>query len=149
MADGASSQSEITNLQSQIADPPSAFRAWCVLVVQSFQRHWRVRQMGWVAAGLLALCVVAVVVITARPGGWGLPERSIRRGVTYRQYAEQLLLPNRYTPPNRPTHAVEAPSPLDPTRDALQSLVLSVPHAVLGSEKFLSDWAFMNFSRWV
>src|SRR5436305_758971 len=81
---------------SAFRTPHSAFRAWWVLVAQSFQRHWRVRQMGWVAVGLLAVCLLVVGLITARPGGWGLPERTLRRGVTYRQYAEQLLPNYRY-----------------------------------------------------
>ena len=70
-------QSEIGNLQSEIGNPqsaidnphpeaPSAFRAWCVLVVQSFQRHWRVRQMGWVSLGLLGLVVFWVALVTER-----------------------------------------------------------------------------------
>jgi hypothetical protein len=140
----------------------SPFRAWRVLVVQSFQRHWRVRQMGWVAVGLLTICVLVVGLITARPGGWGLPERGVRRGVTYRQYSEQLLPRYRYfeqryddppagsgQPQSRRPMPAEIPHPLDPTRDSLQSLILSIPAAVMRSEKFLGDWAMMNFSRWV
>jgi ABC-type transport system involved in multi-copper enzyme maturation permease subunit len=141
---------------------PSPARAWCVLVAQSFQRHWRVRQMGWVAVGLLSVCLLVVGLITARPGGWGLPERNVRRGVTYIQYADQLLPDYRYRlqryedPPPGPTprgvrrpHPAEIPHPLDPTRDALQSLILAIPAVVLRSEKFLGDFAFMTFSRWV
>lgn len=140
----------------------SPLTACLVLVAQSFQRHWRVRQMGWVAVGLLTVCVLVVGVVTARPGGWGLPERGVRRGLTYREYAEQLLPSHRYfeqrydepphasgqPPPRRPT-AAEIPHPLEPLRDSLQSLVLSIPAAILRSEKFLADWAMMNFSRWV
>ncbi|MCI0701887.1 MAG: ABC transporter permease [Planctomycetia bacterium] len=153
MADGASSQSEITNLQSEIA--PSAFRAWAVLVVQSFQRHWRVRQMGWVSLVLLALVVSWVAVVSNQPGGWGLPNQRARRGVTYRQAAEQMLPHNRYdlkrydSKARPPIHPAEVPNPFNPTKNALQSLILSVPHAVMQSEKFLREWAFMNYSRWV
>src|SRR5262249_15156485 len=43
----------------------------------------------------------------------------------------------------------EVPNPLNPTEDALRSLVLSVPKAVISSEKFLKDWGFMTYSRWV
>src|SRR5213596_2396471 len=127
MATTDADQSPITNHQSQI--PPSALRAWLVLVVQSFQRHWWVRQMSWVAVGLLTVCLLVVGLITARPGGGGLPERNIRRGVTYRQYAEQLLLAYRYfeqrydDPPPGPgqswfrrPHPAEIPHPLEPTR---------------------------------
>ena len=148
---------------SEFRNPHSAFTAFAVLIAHSFNRHWRVRQMGWVATGLLAICVTAVAAITARPGGWGLPERGLRRGMTHRQYAEQLLPTARYEAmhnPQPPGHEgfgaaakaavlVAPPAPLDPTRDALQSLILSIPHVVLQSPQFLRDWAFMNYSRWV
>ena len=62
-----------------------------MLVVQSFQRHWRVRQMGWVSLALLGLVVLWVVIVTEQPGGWGLADIRLRRsGVTYRQAAEQI-----------------------------------------------------------
>lgn len=138
----------------------SPVRAWWVLVGHSFQRHWRVRQMGWVAVGLLTVCVLVVAVVTARPGGWGLPERGVRRGLTHRQYAEQLLPQYRYfeqrydepphaygqPPPRRPTPA-EIPHPLEPTRDALQSLMLSIPAAVMRSDRYLADWAVMKYTK--
>ena len=151
--------------------PPPAARvsvaaAFWVLVAQSFQRHWRVRQMGWVAVGLLAVTVGWVAAVTESPAGWGLENRRLRRfPMTYRDYGEELRPKARYdaleslppehsaaspvepTRPIHPVHPVEIPSPLDPTRDALQSLLLSVPHAVLNSEKFLKDWAFTNFTR--
>lgn len=127
----------------------SPFRAWWVLVVQSFQRLWRVRQMGWVAVGLLTLTVIWVAAVTLSEAGWGLAERKVRRfPINYREYAEQLLLPNRYgSSANRPVSSVETPAPFDPLRNSLQTLLLSIPHAVLSSETFLRDWAFMNFSR--
>src|SRR4051812_23950252 len=71
--------------------PHSALLAWWVLVAHSFQRHWRVRQMGWVAVGLLAVTVTAVAVVTNRPGGWNIEDRRVpRTKTTYRQQAEQL-----------------------------------------------------------
>jgi len=134
--------------------PGSAFRAWTVLVVQSFQRHWRVRQMGWVSLGLLGIVVAWVAVFTAR-GGWDLANQRARRSAgTNRQEAERLRPASRYAalgdegpaPVLRPH---EVPNPLNPTEDAFQALVLSVPHAVMTSDKFLADWAFMTYSRWV
>jgi ABC-type transport system involved in multi-copper enzyme maturation permease subunit len=135
-------------------------RAFWVLVGHSFQRHWRVRQMGWVALGLLGIAVVAVGLNTMRPAGWGLEgQRAPRTRTTYRDASEQLLPQNRYryySPDDpaykgqqRPPSAVEVPAPFDPTKDALQSLLLSIPHVVMGDEKFLRDWAMMNFSSWV
>src|SRR5262245_63222440 len=153
MADGAS-QSEITNLQSEVADPPSALRAWGVLVVQSFQRHWRVRQMGWVSLGLLGIVVFWVALVTARDG-WNLAEQRARRSYgSYRFEAERLQPSSRYAAATGGENAQllrphEVPNPLNPTEDALRSLMLSVPKAVVTSEQFLKNWGFMTYSRWV
>lgn len=126
--------------------PSSAIRACLVLVAQSFQRHWRVRQMGWVSLGLLAVCVTAVSVVTAADR-WGLPNRPVGRPrQTYKTYAERLLPPNRY---EFSANQYETPSPFDPLKDSLQSLALSIPYAVMRCPEFLADWALMNFSRWV
>ena len=137
----------------------SSFRAWGVLVVQSFQRLWRVRQMGWVSLGLLAVVVGWVAVVTASPAGWELPDRRVRRWLpTYREYAEQQLPQNRYNPERYDTKFIrgiapllphEIPSPLHPRQERNPVTVLSIPHAVLQSEKFVKDWGFMNYSRWV
>lgn len=108
--------------------------------------------MGWVAVALLGLTVVWVALVSASPAGWRLEDRRARRGgtATYKEFAADLLPPARYAPwpTNRPLFAVEAPTPFDPTRDALTGLLLSVPHAVLSSETFRRDWEVMNFSRW-
>ena len=151
MAENAAPQSEIANRQSQM---PSALRAWCVLVVQSFQRHWRVRQMGWVSLGLLGLVVAWVAVLTER-GGWDLANQRARRGYgSYRQEAERLQPHNRYAALGDPKQRAkmqphEVPNPLNPLEDALKSAILAIPKAVVDSEKFLRDWAFMTYSRWV
>src|SRR5215470_7492464 len=85
-----------TSIQSEISDPPSAFRAWLVLVVQSFQRHWRVRQMGWISLGLLGIVVFWVALVTER-GGWNFANQRARRGAgSYQQEAVRLLPPTRY-----------------------------------------------------
>ena len=62
----------------------SQFRGFRSLVVLSFQRHWRVRQMGWVALGLLSVIVIWDAAVTLSPAGWGLENRRVRRSqVTY------------------------------------------------------------------
>lgn len=132
---------------------PNAFRAWCVLVVQSFQRHWRVRQMGWVSLGLLGLVVFWVALITER-GGWNLANQRAKRSAgSYRQEAERLLPQNRYDgfADDRQAFQLrehEVPNPLNPTAEGIRSLILSVPHAAMRSEKFLKEWGFMTYSRW-
>lgn len=151
MADGASSQSEITNLQSEI---PSAARAWCVLVAHTAQRHWRVRQMGWVSLGLLGLVVFWVALVTQRDG-WNWADQRARRSFgSNRSEAQRLLPANRYDAAtgganDKLLRPHEVPNPLNPTEDALRSLILSVPKAVVSSETFLRHWGFMTYSRWV
>jgi hypothetical protein len=117
--------------------------------------------MGWVSLGLLSLTVMWVAAISASAAGWSLEDRRVRRTrVTYRQFAEELAPGARYTalegepelhalgrrPPRIP-HPIETPSPLEPFADSLKSLMLSIPRAILSSEKFRHDWAFMRFSR--
>src|SRR5579871_6820543 len=93
MADGGSAESATAIPQLQT---PNAFRAWCVLVVQSAQRHWRVRQMGVVSLGLLAVVVFWVALITER-GAWKLENHRARRSsLTNEQEAKRLLPRNRY-----------------------------------------------------
>lgn len=157
MRDGAAPGSDDTNRQS-------ALRAWCVLVGHSFGRHWRVRQMGWISLGLLALVVVWVALITER-GAWNLADQRARRAAgSNRDEAERLRPGNRYLAfgnvilpqPDALKEARgdrlqphEIPNPLNPTEDAFRSLVLAVPRAVVQSPKFLHDWGFMTYSRWV
>ena len=139
---------------SAFRNPQSAIRAWCVLVVQSFQRHWRVRQMGWVSAGLLGILVAWVAVITER-GGWDMANQRARRSSgSNREEAERLTPRNRYLALGDEEKANElqpheVPNPLNPTEDALRSLILSVPQAVINADKLRREWAFMTFSRWV
>ncbi len=130
------------------AGPPmSLTRAFGALVGHAFGRQLRVRQMGWVALGLLTLAVVAVSVVSHTPAGWGFADRRARKSdFTYRQAAAALHDPAKYDL-DAPTAL--PPRPWDATGNNLQWLLLSVPHAVLQSEKFLDDWRFLNFSRWV
>jgi hypothetical protein len=138
-------------------DLPSPWTAFGVLVVHSLQRHWRVRQMSWVALALLTIVLMWDATGTWGPSGWGLENQRIRRTrVTYGEYAEQLRPHGRYDalemPENnsvRIRHPAETPAPLDPLRDSLTSLVLSVPYAILQSPTFRHHWAFGNYARLV
>ena len=115
---------------------PSAVRAFAALVLFSFRRQWRVRQMGAVALGLLALLTVTVGVITHGPGGWGLPERySLRFQTKVKDIPAQLDLVQM------------TPGPSDQT--ALLYALLAPLRKILSEPEFLADWEFMNFSRWV
>lgn len=151
----------MTAAPSETAASPSAFRAWWALVVHSAGRHWRVRQMGWVSLGLLAVIVLWVALVTHR-GGWNWADQRARRSfASNRVEAERLLPENRYDwhakEPRYPRPRTlrdderwyELPTPLNPTEDALRSLVLSVPQAVVTSDAFLRNWGFMTYSRWV
>ena len=59
-------------------NPPTAFRAWTYLVVFSFRRQMRVRQMVGVALGLLVICLLLVTTFTAS-AGWDRYEWRIDR----------------------------------------------------------------------
>jgi hypothetical protein len=138
---------DTTSSNSAFRVPRSAFplTAFWVLVGHSFQRHWRVRQMGWVAVGLLSVTVMWITAVTLSPAGWGMPDRQVRRGMTYRQYAEALRPGNRLTSPTIRDDL--RPNLFDPLQYNLQALTLYVPAAMLESAEFLHAWAFMNFSR--
>jgi ABC-type transport system involved in multi-copper enzyme maturation permease subunit len=135
----------------------SPWRAWWVLVLHSVQRHWRVRQMGWVALGLLALSTVAVYLNTRTQAGWGIAERKIpsrfaldpkdpKTRVTYREYFEQLQYPYRFHYDSEKTAALDFGNPV---ARGVRDAVYFAPLAVLQSPKFLDDWAVINYSRWV
>lgn len=137
---------------------PSPRIGFQVLIAHSFQRHWRVRQMGWVAFGLLGLVVTVGAVVSASRAGWDLPDRRVSRTrVSYREYAKQLLPTHRYfvrdyrseTPNQLPLAPWETPAPLSPTRDAIQNLMLSIPAVVIQSETFTRQWGYMLFSKWM
>ena len=62
---------------------PSPLSAFVALVAFSFRRHWRVRALGWVTAGLLTLMAVAVGLITHVRDGWSFvpdPTTRLMRG---------------------------------------------------------------------
>jgi ABC-type transport system involved in multi-copper enzyme maturation permease subunit len=79
--------------------------------------------------------------------GRGLP--------THRDYAEMQLLPNRYDA-NRfspkvgpPITPFEVPAPFDPVKNSIQTLILSVPYALINSAEFVNSLGYMDFTKWV
>lgn len=144
----------IIHPQSALSSTPSVVRAFGVLAVQSFQRLGRIQQMGLVSFVLLAIIVGWVSVVTNTAAGWEMAERKTRRGLTYRQYAEQELLPGRMSAERYELNAVLPMTPyevpaLNPLENSIQTLILSIPAAVLNCEKFVKDHGFVNFSGWV
>ena len=153
---------------SRAAEPvASPTRGFFYLVALSFQRHWRVRQMGWVAVGLLLLSVVSVVTITATPAGWGFPEQRSRGSpLTTRERAiriEQLHL----LPLPAPAQGIEAAvlaanAPFVHAKKVNERAPESVPDGVaviddLGTRArnreavrtLHRNWEVVNFSRWI
>jgi ABC-2 type transport system permease protein len=126
--------------------PHSAFSGWLALVVLTFRRHWRTRSLGWVTLGLLGLMSAVVAVITHGPVAWRLenqrrwvagtkgPDASVR--MTYREYGEERLTYYQMIP--GPDHAF-----------AMKAALFAPLRSAMADPKFLDDWAFLNFSRWV
>ncbi len=108
--------------------------AFLALVVFSFQRQRQVRQMAWVAGGLLALLTVTVAVMTHGPSGWGFENRYSGRYGTEVRNIPALVDFVQMTP-----NTGEG--------SALTMMVYAPFRAVLADPKFLDDWAFLNFSR--
>src|SRR5262245_51218534 len=80
-----------TQIESQVAQRPQAWRAWWFLLGHCFQRLARARLMLWIALGLLALFTL-VVYVNYQLGrfnmaNWRMPRRS---GTTYADHLSQL-----------------------------------------------------------
>ena len=67
--------------------PLSSFRAWWGLVILSFQRQARARQMVWIALALLLIAVMQVALARASDR-WGMTHWRMPRGVgpTYQEW---------------------------------------------------------------
>ena len=133
--------------RSPTSDLQSPIRAFVVLTVHSFQRHWRVRQMGWVAVGLLALVVTWVTIVSIN-GAWGLDNRRIGRGMpTYPVFGDRLL-----------PRQMRADAAMSNASYGIPALLMAAPQRLLQTPdpksnlpqfSFRSDWTFVNFTRWV
>jgi ABC-2 type transport system permease protein len=71
---------------------PSMLRAWVYLVVLSWQRQARARQMVWIALGLLAFTFTFTFIRTLS-GRWGMEHmHAVDSSVTYAQLRDSLEL---------------------------------------------------------
>jgi ABC-2 type transport system permease protein len=68
-------------------EEPSQWRAWCYLVLLSLQRQARLRQMVWLALGLLVFAAAFVALNTALARWQMLNWRY--HGMSYREWAEK------------------------------------------------------------
>ena len=131
--------------------PPSqttALQAFWALVVFSLQRHSKVRQLGWVAFGLLVILSGLVLIVGNGEMGWRLETR-VRKisspkdkegnepvAMTYRQYGDERL----------PMYEV---IPGTPEGFGVKVAVASAYRAMMSDRQFLNDFAFLSFVRTV
>ena len=125
---------------------PTAGRAFRALVWFTARRHAKVRQLGWVSFGLLALVAGIVFLLTNQTAVWRLEgrTRSITNltdeknphRMTYRQYGEERL-------------PLWDAMPGPPTDFAVRLAVSSSYRAMMNSPRFLDEYALLNFVRWV
>ena len=131
--------------------PPSqttTLQAFWALVVFSLQRHSKVRQLGWVAFGLLVILSGLVLIVGNGEMGWRLESR-VRKisspkdkegnepvAMTYRQYGDERL----------PMYEV---IPGTPEGFGVKVAVASAYRAMMSDRQFLNDFAFLSFVRTV
>lgn len=115
---------------------PSPLRAFCALTVFLFTRLWRIRQMGWVALGLLLLVTATVAVMTYGPIGWGIGNRySSRHKIVVSDYGTRL---------DQVQMTAFTPDVL-----AVEVAVFAAFRGIMADPQFQADWAFLSYSRWV
>lgn len=112
-----------------LESPPSPLRAWIALVTLSIRRQARMRQMVWIAFGLMAATTLFVGLNTYM-GRWNLLDRRARPfPYTYRDFLTRM-------------HGPQTLMPREPAA--------AVHNAVLGASRAaLEHSAFLVFSRWV
>jgi ABC-2 type transport system permease protein len=110
--------------------PASPFRAWLALLRLSVRRQARMRQMVWIAVGLMAMTVLFVGLNTYF-GRWSYMDRRARpSGMTYRYYLLEMENQQSIVGRSEPAGAIHA--------------------AVVGAARAAADNSgFLIFSRWV
>jgi ABC-type transport system involved in multi-copper enzyme maturation permease subunit len=140
---------------------PSPVRAFVALVLFSFRRHLKVRQVAWVGFVLLAVLAVVIGIVTHVSGGWRLETRervvaslTDKDGnnparLTYRQYGEERL--TFYAAFPGPPDAFGIKAAVFAPYWAAVNADLNAPAPAGGPppRQFLDDFAFLNFVRWV
>lgn len=125
---------------------PSALTGFLALAGVAFRRQWRVRSLGWVALALVALMAAVVGVVSNTPAGWRL-ETQTRRVADFKNPDTVVRMTYEYYGVERLSNYQFLPgSPLD---FGIRSAVFAPFRAATHDRKYLDDWAFMNFSRWV
>ena len=113
-----------------LSPTPSPLRGWVELILLSIRRQARMREMVWVALGLLGVATLFIGLNT-RAGSWNLIDRRARPlGITYRETLHKLTGLEVVLGRSEPATAIHL--------------------AVLGAARAtLDESAFFVFSRWV
>ncbi len=148
-----------TAAPSPVAEP-SAVSAFVALVGFSFRRQWRVRGMGWVAVGLLAVLTITVAGVShgSPDWGWGLegriawrywtssPDAQFKPGTTEKERDKLEFI--RYHQATEQLDRVQM-VPLSSNSSAMEMTAFAILRVILLDKVFLDEWAFLNFTRWV
>jgi ABC-2 type transport system permease protein len=128
--DAGSNPSSSSTAPSLVHAAPSPVRAWFTLIRLSLRRQARMRQMVWIAAGLLALTVVFTALNTSL-GRWSYTDRRARPfPATNHDFLLVMARQQAIMGHAEPAAAIQ--------------------WAVLGSVAVVLDHSgFLNFSRWV
>ena len=94
------------------ATQPSLWRAWCYLVLLSWRRQARARQMVWIALGLLAFTTVMTAVASAA---------DLFHRPRYREYTAEMM------------EMIDAVRPGSPVQ-AVANASFGAAHAIAGSD---------------
>jgi len=130
-------------------------RAFFALFLFSIARHAKVRQLGTVAFGLLALLTVVVAVISHGKVGWRLEKR--QRSVASPLSADppDNMMKMTYEEYGRDRLPFYQAFPCSPDQFAIKAIAFAPFWSMFNAEadaehrRYLDDWAFLNFSRWV
>jgi len=133
----------------------SPWRAFAVLVEFSLRRQAKVRQLGIVAFGLLTLLTLIVAVISQGSVGWRLEKRQKIVASPKSADPPDNVMKMTYEEYGRDRLPFYVGIPSSPTQFGIKAIAFapfwSMINAAADAEhrKYLDDWAFLNYSRWV